>query len=85
MKCPEQANPGTRTEPEVARLGHGEDKGLRGMRTLVFLFGTRKRSEMYYGDGCATQSTSKGTELCALNRWINEMSDMVKFYLFFLN
>lgn len=55
----EQADLETRTVPEVARPGHGEDKGLRGMKVLVFLFGTRKHSEIYYGDGCATQSIPK--------------------------
>jgi hypothetical protein len=30
---------------------------------LVFLFSTRRHSENFYGDGCASQSTPKGTEL----------------------
>lgn len=63
--------------PEVARLGHGEEKGLRGIRMLMAFFGgrgdTKRRSEIYHGDGDAAQSTTKGTELCALNGWTNEM------------
>jgi hypothetical protein len=38
MKCPEQANPETRTMPEAARLGHGEDQGLRGIKDAGISF-----------------------------------------------
>lgn len=68
----EHANLEMRTVPEVARPG--------GMRVLVFLFGTRRHSEIYYGNGCPTQSIPKGA---TVNGQINEMSVMIKFFCFF--
>lgn len=68
----EHANLEMRTVLEVARPG--------GMRVLVFLFGTRRHSEIYYGNGCPTQSIPKGA---TVNGRINEMSVMIKFFLFF--
>lgn len=68
----EHANLEMRTVLEVARPG--------GMRVLVFLFGTRRHSEIYYGNGCPTQSIPKGA---TVNGRINEMSVMIKFCFFF--
>lgn len=61
--------------PEVARPG--------GMRVLVFLFGTRRHSEIYYGNGCPTQRIPKGA---TVNWRINQISVMIKFcFCFFFS